>query len=93
MLKQMASDEQLDALKNAVTNRLIAEIPSSLDPAYAYAEEALDIENALRSNLESLPPERFVNILRPVFQEDEWILIAVGAVLGALAGLAQAGLM
>ena len=32
----------------------------------------------------------FQDLLRPCFKEDEWILIALGAALGALAGLAQA---
>jgi hypothetical protein len=36
-----------------------------------------------------LPPDEFEAVLRPAFQEDEWILILVGAVLGGLAGLGQ----
>jgi len=36
-----------------------------------------------------MPPEEFQELLRPCFKEDEWILIALGAVLGMVAGIAQ----
>jgi|CXWL01.1.fsa_nt_gi uncharacterized membrane protein YheB (UPF0754 family) len=47
------------------------------------------IERLLRDRMEQMPPDQFQDLLRPCFQEDEWILILVGAVLGFLAGLAQ----
>lgn len=47
------------------------------------------IENLLRERMESLSSEEFQGVLRPAFKEDEWALIAVGAVLGMLAGIAQ----
>jgi hypothetical protein len=36
-----------------------------------------------------LPPEEFYELLHPVVAEDEWKLIAVGAVLGMCAGFLQ----
>jgi len=36
-----------------------------------------------------LTPHEFENVLHPVFQEEEFILIIAGAVLGALAGALQ----
>lgn len=47
------------------------------------------IEELLRTRMESLSPEEFQDVLRPAFQEDEWKLIVVGAVLGLAAGFAQ----
>ena len=47
------------------------------------------IEDLLRTRMESLSSEEFQDVLRPAFQEDEWKLIAVGAVLGLAAGVAQ----
>ena len=35
--------------------------------------------------MQKMPPDEFENLLHPVFQEDEWILILLGGVLGALA--------
>lgn len=37
--------------------------------------------------------EQFEGVLRPVFQQDEWKLIAVGAVIGFLVGELQVFLM
>lgn len=47
------------------------------------------IEDLLRTRMESLSSEEFQDVLRPAFQEDEWKLIAVGAILGLAAGFAQ----
>lgn len=47
------------------------------------------VERLLRERMESLPSEEFQDLLRPCFQEDEWKLILLGAVLGLAAGIAQ----
>ena len=39
--------------------------------------------------MKALPPDEFVGVLRPAFQEEEFTLIMVGAVLGGVAGLLQ----
>lgn len=39
--------------------------------------------------MKQLSPKNFENLLHPVFQEDEIILIVVGGVLGAIAGVLQ----
>ncbi len=76
-------------VKAQLANRFVEELPGSLKHIFSYAEEALDIENTLRSRMQTLPPSEFVGFLRPVFQADEWKLIFVGAVLGMLAGWGQ----
>lgn len=43
----------------------------------------------LAEKITGLSSEEFQDILRPAFQEDEWLLIFVGAGLGLLAGFAQ----
>jgi hypothetical protein len=49
----------------------------------------LDIEKTLAQRLKLLSPTEFEDLLHPVFQEDELILICAGGVLGAVAGLGQ----
>ena len=56
---------------------------------HSYMTNGLDIEETLSARLKLLPPKEFEDLLHPVFQEDEIILIAVGGVLGAIAGQAQ----
>lgn len=77
------------AMKNRVCDKLMEEIPKSIKYVYSYAEKVWDIENLLRTNMRKLPPKDFEQILHPIFQEDEWILILVGAMLGFCAGLFQ----
>lgn len=76
-------------VKNRITERFNAELPLSIRYLFPYAGEALDIESSLRSKMQGLTAEEFVGFLRPVFQEDEWKLILVGALLGLGAGLMQ----
>ncbi|MEZ4772675.1 MAG: hypothetical protein R3D00_05775 [Bacteroidia bacterium] len=76
-------------IKNTVSQRFVEELPHSIKHIFGYAEEALDIENTLRTKMQALGPVEFAGFLRPIFQEDEWKLILVGAVLGLLAGIAQ----
>lgn len=41
------------------------------------------------SRMNLLSPAEFQQVLRPIFQEDEFTLILAGGVLGGLAGLLQ----
>ena len=56
---------------------------------HKYMTNKLDIESTLAERLKLLSPTEFEDLLHPVFQEDEIILIGAGGVLGALAGLGQ----
>ena len=89
-LFQLASGAKRYArIKAHIADRFVEELPTSLKHMFSYAEKALAIENTLREKMGALSPVEFVAFLRPVFQEDEAKLIAVGAFLGALAGIGQ----
>ena len=77
------------AMKEAAVERLIVRLPDTVKSMDAYAKEAMDLSNTLAGRLQELPPPEFESMLRPAFQEDEWILILVGAVLGAIVGIGQ----
>ncbi|MEM7181384.1 MAG: DUF445 domain-containing protein [Spirochaetota bacterium] len=55
--------------------------------------KAMPIEKMIYERMRALPPEEFEPILRSAFQEDEYILILLGSVLGALVGMGQAVFM
>ena len=59
----------------------------------SYLEEVMDVKATLSTRLAALTPKEFEGLLRPAFEQDEWILIAVGAALGMAAGFAQLFLM
>jgi uncharacterized membrane protein YheB (UPF0754 family) len=86
----LLGSDGLEALKERVARGVVKAVPSG--PLYdvePYANEALDLEDTLRTRLQALPPDQFTGLLRPIFQEDEWKLLLVGAVLGLLVGLFQ----
>ena len=63
----------------------ITMVPVS-DPAFN-ASRAQKIYQMFRDRIRDLTPNEFQNLLRPAFQEDEWILIILGGVTGFVAGL------
>lgn len=67
----------------------VAANPQEYDEIHRYVSQRLNIEDTLSSRLKLLTPKNFENLLHPVFEEDEIILIVVGGVLGALAGVMQ----
>jgi uncharacterized membrane protein YheB (UPF0754 family) len=85
--------QQFLAVKRAVAARVIETLPEAMRHAHGYVAEALDLENILAEKMRRLTAEEFEALLRPAFQQDEWILIAVGAVLGFLVGELQVHIM
>jgi uncharacterized membrane protein YheB (UPF0754 family) len=76
-------------MKNEVVERLVATLPQAVAHVDHYATEAMDISHTLSERLAALSPDEFEAMLRPAFEEDEWMLIAVGAGLGLLVGIGQ----
>ena len=72
-----------------VTLTLNDELPRLMPATYEYMDEVMDIEATIREALQAMPPEEFINVLRPAFEADEIKLILVGGVLGAVAGAVQ----
>ncbi|GAB4008962.1 DUF445 family protein [Nocardioides ultimimeridianus] len=73
--------------------RLVAErtlsLVRSMPEVERYAAEVLDVENVLASKMAQLTPEQFEGIMRPIFKDDEWLMISVGALLGFVVGEIQ----
>ena len=88
----MGSD-RYQALKTDVAARLMQSLPDTLRHAEAYMDKQLDMKALLASKMRAMTPEQFEGVLRPVFREDEWILVTLGGVLGFLIGELQVHLM
>jgi uncharacterized membrane protein YheB (UPF0754 family) len=52
-------------------------------------DQARAIQGMLHERISAQPPAEFQDLVRPIFHEDEWILVAIGGALGALVGWAQ----
>ncbi len=88
----MGSD-RYNEMKRSVVEKVMKELPDTLKHVHKYAGDAMDIRNTLVNKMQQLTEEEFEKLLRPPFQQDEWILITVGAILGFLVGELQILLM
>lgn len=80
-------------MKRHVAQRIIERLPETLKHVEQYAADAMDLERTLANKMTELSLEEFEDLLHPAFQQDEWILITVGAVLGFLVGELQVQVM
>lgn len=76
-------------IKNDIVDAVMLELPDTMHNIVHYAEDAMDLKNTIIDRLAALPADRFESMLRPAFEEDEWMLIAVGAALGLAVGFFQ----
>lgn len=86
----LVGSQEYEAIRVYIVERLTEAVPVSVRTVEGYMDEAMNLEEMIDSRLRELPPEDFEYILRTAFQEDEIILILVGAVLGFIIGLVQA---
>lgn len=88
-MAMMMPKEVFEDLQEDVRRRVEEELPRKDGFLHVFASKAVDIKNALMTQMADLDPESFEGVLRPVFKQDEWKLILAGAVLGLAAGIAQ----
>jgi len=55
-----------------------------------HMDKQFALRDMLSERLSKLPPDLFEGMLHPVFQEDEWMVLLLGGVLGVLVGTMQA---
>jgi uncharacterized membrane protein YheB (UPF0754 family) len=81
------------ALKDRVAKQVLERLPSTLLEAQDYATSVIDLEATIVDKMNQLTNEEYESILRPVFKDDEPLMIAVGAVLGGIVGEIQVQLI
>ncbi len=77
------------ALKEAGSGKAIEAGRLALDDPAFNADRAQIVKAMMVERMRALSSAEFQNLLRPAFQEDEIKLIALGGVLGLLAGVGQ----
>ncbi len=85
--------ERYDALRRTVVGRAQERMPEAAERLQPYAAEALDIENTIHATLSTLTNQELEDMLRPVFKDDEWLVVAVGGGLGFVVGELQVQLL
>ncbi|MGB5284096.1 MAG: DUF445 family protein [Polyangiales bacterium] len=82
-------EEKRPELRAELLDRIQSEWPKPGGFFHTFAGESVDLRGELERRMKSLDRESYEGVLRPAFQQDEWKLIAAGAVLGTLAGVLQ----
>ena len=76
-------------MKQVAAKKAAERVPDTIRYAENYAVNALDVRNTIVERMRGLSPMEFEELLRPAFRQDEWKLIAVGAIIGGLVGELQ----
>lgn len=89
VINLLSGKDKFLEIKAIACYRFLDELPQSVTGVVQYAEDQLNTKETLKLKIMELTPIEFTGLLRPIFQEDEWKLIALGGVLGAVAGFLQ----
>lgn len=79
-------------MKNKLCDRItedMRELPQPLQEGLAYTEKAMALESEIEVRMRNFSSLEFDGFVRPIFEQDEWILYAVGGALGFVAGWCQ----
>jgi uncharacterized membrane protein YheB (UPF0754 family) len=85
--------EGIDGVKRDVVDISLEILPRHAAEIEKYIDEVMCVEETLSLRLQRVPPEEFEQIMHPIFEDDEWILLVVGGFLGVIIGLLQAYFM
>ena len=80
----------IEVLKQDVEHFSLELLPQHASVIEEYMDQAMRVQETLTWRLQRIPPPEFESIVHPIFQDDEWILLLVGGLLGVLIGLLQA---
>jgi len=89
VLKFAVGTTRYQALKDGIVTMVLDELPNTLAAAEEYTLNVIDLENTIVEKMNQLTPEEYESILRPIFKDDEPLMISLGAVLGGLVGELQ----
>jgi uncharacterized membrane protein YheB (UPF0754 family) len=89
MAAMVLPEEKRPAVRAELLERIQTEWPKPGGFFHTFAGEAVDLQGELERRMKALDRESYEGVLRPAFQQDEWKLIAAGAVLGTIAGVLQ----
>jgi len=85
--------DQFQRLKDDVIDNVLEILPKHTTEIERYIDQTMKVRETLSYRLAHIPPDEFEDIIHPIFQQDEWILLFVGGFLGVVIGLLQAWAM
>jgi len=82
--------KEMQSLRQDVIDLSLEQLPQHTKKIEEYMDQVMQIKETLSYRLQHIQPDEFEDIIHPIFQADEWILLAVGGILGVIIGLVQA---
>lgn len=76
-------------LRGSLADRAVSYSLVPLSDLAFNRERALVLERIFSERVRAFSPEEFQDLLRPAFQEDEWMFVVLGAVTGLIVGTVQ----
>jgi uncharacterized membrane protein YheB (UPF0754 family) len=93
LARSVLGERRMTQLKQDAAVQAMATLPSTVALAEDYLTEALDVGRTIAQKMNDLSRVEYEELLRPAFRQDEWKLIAVGALIGFLVGELQVHLL
>lgn len=93
LIRLAVGTERYRAMKQGLIDRVAEMLPTTLRAAQDYTMKVIDLENTIVEKMNQLTNAQYESMFRPVFKDDEPLMIAVGAVLGGLVGEIQVQLI
>lgn len=78
--------DRFDAIRESVTRETVGRTLTPFKDAAFSAQQAARIRELVATRTKELPPADFVDMMRAAIKEDEWMLYAHGAIMGAAGG-------
>jgi uncharacterized membrane protein YheB (UPF0754 family) len=82
---------EYDAFREGVATESVEYTVTPLSDPEFNRDRAHEVHSLIVERMRKLPPADFAEMMRSAMREDEWLLLAHGAVLGVVGGLAHLG--
>lgn len=89
-IRRLFGKNIFEEVQDDVVKGILEELANHTESIEKYMDERFKLKETLTERLSGLPPSEFEGMLHPVFQEDEWMVLLLGGVLGVLVGTLQA---
>ena len=84
---------EYDSIRRRLATEAVDHTMAPLTDPVFNKRQSERVRELLAARLAKLSPPEFAEMLRAAMEEDEWLLIFIGSVLGFVAGLIQAGIL
>lgn len=93
MLGAPITDATRERIVTRLSERVAAAAPAYVPAIEATLKERLNVAKTIEHQLSVMPKQEFESVLRGVFEEDEWILVSLGGLLGGAIGMLQGAIV